>query len=100
MSPPSPPPLCMMHDLFRALWQLKKQEERDLLFRDVEQLKQLQRLKMFGRFVPHHTLQCRYLRLCWVGVGWVNVCYDGLMCVAAVNHSYCLYHILLPKQSL
>ena len=41
----------MMHDLFRALWQLKKQEERDLLFRDVEQLKQLQRLKMFGRFV-------------------------------------------------
>ena len=59
-----PPPVCMMHDLFRALWQLKKQEERDLLFRDVEQLKQLQRLKMFGRFVPHHTLQCRYVRLC------------------------------------
>ena len=64
MSPPSPPPLCMMHDLFRALWQLKKQEERDLLFRDVEQLKQLQRLKMFGRFVHHDTFYSAGYVLC------------------------------------
>ena len=34
----------------RSLWNLKKQEERDLLFRDVDELKQLQRLKMFGRW--------------------------------------------------
>ena len=35
--------------IVRSLWNLKKQEERDLLFRDVDELKQLQRLKMFGR---------------------------------------------------
>ena len=37
---------------FRALWQIKKQEERDLLFKDLEELKAVQRLKMFGR--PGH----------------------------------------------
>lgn len=36
--------------IVRSLWNLKKQEERDLLFRDVDELKQLQRLKMFGRW--------------------------------------------------
>lgn len=34
------------------LWEQKKQEERDFLFRDVEELKELSRQKMFGR--PGH----------------------------------------------
>ena len=36
----------------RMLWERKKQEERDFLFRDVEELKELSRQKMFGR--PGH----------------------------------------------
>ena len=35
--------------ILRALWELKKQEERDTLFRDTEELKELRRQKMFGR---------------------------------------------------
>ena len=35
--------------LFRALWERKKKEEEDLLFRDLEELKELSRSKMFGR---------------------------------------------------
>ena len=34
------------------LWEQKKQDERDFLFRDVEELKELSRQKMFGR--PGH----------------------------------------------
>ena len=33
----------------RELWQKKKQEEEQLLFRDLEELKELSRAKMFGR---------------------------------------------------
>ena len=33
----------------RELWQKKKQEEEELLFRDLEELKELSRAKMFGR---------------------------------------------------
>jgi len=33
----------------RALWEKKKQEEHDLLFRDVEEIKELARAKMFGK---------------------------------------------------
>ena len=33
----------------RALWERKKKEEEDLLFRDLEELKELSRSKMFGR---------------------------------------------------
>merc|ERR1719322_1509528 len=36
----------------RALWELKKQEERETLFRDTEELRELRRQKMFGR--PGH----------------------------------------------
>ena len=36
-------------DYSRALWQQKKQEEQDLLFRDVEEIKELSRAKMFGK---------------------------------------------------
>jgi len=36
----------------RALWERKKQEEQDLLFRDVEEIKELARAKMFGK--PGH----------------------------------------------
>ena len=38
-----------IHLLFRALWERKKKEEEDLLFRDLEELKELSRSKMFGR---------------------------------------------------
>ena len=33
----------------RALWLQKKQEERDVLFKDIEELRDLARRKMFGR---------------------------------------------------
>ena len=33
----------------KELWQKKKQEEEQLLFRDLEELKELSRAKMFGR---------------------------------------------------
>ena len=33
----------------RALWMMKKQEERDVLFKDIEELRELARWKMFGR---------------------------------------------------
>ena len=36
-------------DYARALWEQKKQEEQDLLFRDVEEIKELARAKMFGK---------------------------------------------------
>eukprot|EP00090_Calanus_glacialis_P021912 TRINITY_DN33788_c0_g1_i1.p1 TRINITY_DN33788_c0_g1~~TRINITY_DN33788_c0_g1_i1.p1 ORF type:complete len:454 (+),score=113.33 TRINITY_DN33788_c0_g1_i1:334-1695(+) len=36
----------------RAIWEQKKQEEQDLLFRDVEEIKDLARAKMFGK--PGH----------------------------------------------
>ena len=36
----------------RALWERKKKEEEDLLFRDLEELKELSRARMFGR--PGH----------------------------------------------
>ena len=39
----------IIHLLFRALWERKKKEEEDLLFRDLEELKELSRSKMFGR---------------------------------------------------
>ena len=35
--------------LSRAIWEQKKQEEQDLLFRDVEEIKDLARAKMFGK---------------------------------------------------
>ena len=35
--------------MFRILWEKKKKEEEDLLFRDLEELKELSRAKMFGR---------------------------------------------------
>ena len=39
----------IIHLLIRALWERKKKEEEDLLFRDLEELKELSRSKMFGR---------------------------------------------------
>ena len=36
-------------DTHRALWLKKKQEERDVLFKDIEELRELGRRKMFGR---------------------------------------------------
>ena len=42
------------------LWERKKQEERDYLFRDVEELKQLNRQKMFGR--PGHGAPTQDIR--------------------------------------
>ena len=44
---------CNHYDsISRALWEKKKKEEEDLLFRDLEELKELSRAKMFGR--PGH----------------------------------------------
>ena len=44
----------------RELWQKKKQEEEELLFRDLEDLKELSRAKMFGR--PGHGAPTRDIR--------------------------------------
>ena len=33
----------------RALWLQKKEEEREVLFKDIEELRELARRKMFGR---------------------------------------------------
>ena len=42
-----------MNDNFfkRALWSQKKQEEQELLFRDIEEIKEFARSKMFGKYV-------------------------------------------------
>ena len=39
----------MQRNVVRILWEKKKKEEEDLLFRDLEELKELSRAKMFGR---------------------------------------------------
>ena len=44
----------------RELWHKKKQEEEELLFRDLEELKELSRAKMFGR--PGHGAPTRDIR--------------------------------------
>ena len=44
----------------RALWELKKQEERETLFRDTEELRELRRQKMFGRYI--NSSKCVYLK--------------------------------------
>ena len=44
----------------KELWQKKKQEEEELLFRDLEELKELSRAKMFGR--PGHGAPTRDIR--------------------------------------
>ena len=44
----------------RELWQKKKQEEEQLLFRDLEELKELSRAKMFGR--PGHGAPTKDIR--------------------------------------
>ena len=36
-------------DSRRALWMKKKQDEREILFKDIEELRELGRRKMFGR---------------------------------------------------
>ena len=35
--------------IFREMWRQKKAEEAELLFRDVEELKEFSRKKMFGK---------------------------------------------------
>ena len=40
----------LSNKMFRILWEKKKKEEEDLLFRDLEELKELSRAKMFGRY--------------------------------------------------
>jgi len=44
----------------KALWEKKKKEEEDLLFRDLEELKELSRAKMFGR--PGHGAPTQDIR--------------------------------------
>ena len=45
-----PSQIQLMADYIRALWVRKKQEERDVLFKDIEELRELGRMKMFGRW--------------------------------------------------
>ena len=42
------------------MWELKKQEERETLFRDTEELRELRRQKMFGRYI--NSSKCVYLK--------------------------------------
>ena len=50
----------MIYCFFRALWEKKKKEEETLLFRDLEELKELSRAKMFGR--PGHGAPTQDIR--------------------------------------
>ena len=38
-----------MFILFRAMWRQKKAEEAEILFRDIEEVKEFSRKKMFGK---------------------------------------------------
>ena len=45
----------------RALWNQKKQEEEEILSRDVEEMKAIGRKKMFGRYVIYHLSYIIYV---------------------------------------
>ena len=45
----------------RALWNQKKQEEEEILSRDVEEMKAIGRKKMFGRYVIYHLSYMLYV---------------------------------------
>ena len=57
----------------RELWEKKKKEEEDLLFRDLEELKGLQKSKMFGRYkisdIFNKDYTCPYQARTW-GPNW------------------------------
>ena len=36
-------------EFFRAMWRQKKAEEAEILFRDIEEIKEFSRQKMFGK---------------------------------------------------
>ena len=42
--------------ILRAMWRQKKAEEAELLFRDIEEVKEFARQKMFGKYGYKHVM--------------------------------------------
>ena len=75
-----PPSSVLFHHeikllICRALWELKKQEERETLFRDTEELRELRRQKMFGRYI--NSSKCVYLKLDKIPLFIFMICRPG-----------------------